>query len=53
VYHLKTQVQCSTAAYLNPFPDEQLILEGHRAKTSLPFLHPKQNIERELKWQTC
>ena len=23
--------------YFNPFPDEQLILDGHRAKTSLPF----------------
>jgi hypothetical protein len=49
------------------FPDEQLILDGHHAKTSLPFLHlmisrraarrlivlhPKQNIESELKWQT-
>lgn len=27
----------ATFNYLNPFPDEQLILDGHRAKTSLPF----------------
>ena len=61
---------------LNLFPDEQLFLDGRRAKTSCHFsslsifclgrktitrraarrlivLHPKQNIESELKWQTC
>jgi len=27
----------SVPQYANPFPDEQLILDGHVVKTSLPF----------------
>src|SRR6202044_2702621 len=62
--------------YIVELPFPELILDGHRAKTSLHVsslsifcfgcktisrrtarrlivLHPKQNIESELKWQTC
>jgi len=60
--------------FINPFPDEQLNLDGpkqvchfsslsmfclgcktisRRAARWLIVLHRKQNIESELKWQTC
>ena len=41
---------------INPFPEEQLnllVVVPKQAARLLIVLHPKQNIESELKWQTC
>jgi hypothetical protein len=41
---------------INPFHDEQLnllVVVPKQAARRLIVLHPKQNIESELKWQTC
>jgi len=35
--NLYISLYISIGFHLNPFPDEQLILDGHRARTSLPF----------------
>jgi len=51
-YFLHTDVK----SLLNRFPDEQLNLLGivpKQAARWLIVLHPKQNLESELKWQTC